>query len=110
MIRLIHNEIVKLINKKSFYIVTIIFILFCILTNIIYKTPLNSDVEEKINIEELKQENLTFDLDSEEDLIKYVDNLTTIKIEELKSIYFDKVSNYIINHFMYSYIYNYYDQ
>ena len=110
MIRLIHNEIVKLINKKSFYIVTIIFILFCILTNIIYKTPLNSDVEEKINIEELKQENLTFDLDSEEDLIKYVDNLTTIKIEELKSIYSDTVSNYIINHFMYSDIYDYYEQ
>ena len=38
------NELKKLLKKKSFYIVTFIFILFCILTNVIYKESGEKDV------------------------------------------------------------------
>ena len=59
MIRLIKGELKKIFHKKSFYIVSIIFILYCILTNVLYKNMnnlLNFDLYD-INIYSLEEEN-----------------------------------------------------
>ena len=109
MIRLMKNEIIKLLKKKSFYIVTFIFVLFCILTNIVYKTDLSVDDTQDVSIEELEEENLSLNLEDEEDLLLYVENLTRIRMEELKNDYSSNISVYLIEHFLYSYIYQVYE-
>ena len=72
MIRLMHNEIIKLINKKSFYIVTFIFVLFCVLTNIVYRTPLDNYDTVVVDIGALEEENASLNLNNSEDLLIYV--------------------------------------
>ena len=57
MLNLMENEIIKLLKKKSFYVVTIIFVFFCILTNVVYKTMPDLVVEEEIIVEDLMSEN-----------------------------------------------------
>ena len=109
MIRLMKNEIIKLLKKKSFYIVTFIFVLFCVLTNIVYKTDLSVDDTQDVSIEELEEENLSLNLEDEEDLLLYVENLTRIRMEELKNDYSSNISVYLIEHFLYSYIYQVYE-
>ena len=109
MIRLMHNEIVKLVKKKSFYIVTLIFILFCILTNVVYRTPFDNYYGEEVNVEDLKEENLTLNLNNSEDLLAYVENLTLIEMESLKDDYSSNVQIYLIDHFLYSSIYKMYE-
>ena len=109
MIKLIYNEIIKLVKKKSFYIVTFIFILFSILTNIVYNMPLEDEKAESINIETLEDENKSLDLSNSEDLLIYVDNLTKIAIEQLKNKYTSNIQEYLINHFLYNQIYQMYE-
>ena len=108
MIRLMHNELVKLVKKKSFYIVTFIFVLFCVLTNVVYKMPLEGEIV-SVDIEALKEENEALDLNNSEDLLAFVDHLTTIKLEELKNEYSSNVQEYLIDHFMYNTIYQMYE-
>ena len=109
MIRLMHNEIVKLINKKSFYIVTFIFILFCILTNVVYHTPFDNYDTEVVDIKALEEENASLNLNSSEELLIYVENLTTIEIERLKDKYSSNIQEYLIDHFLTSYVYQMYE-
>lgn len=103
------NEIIKLIKKKSFYIVTLVFVLFCILTNIVYKTPMTIYDTDEVNIQDLYDENQSLNLDDAQDLLIYVENLTTIKMEELKDQYPDSTSKYLIDHFLYSTIYQFFE-
>ena len=107
MLKLIENEIIKLLKKKSFYVVTIIFILFCILTNIVYKSDINSVLTEEIDISELQAENETLDLGNNEELLTYVENLTVIRIEELKREYPENV--YLIENNLYNTVYHMYE-
>lgn len=107
MLKLIENEIIKLLKKKSFYVVTIIFILFCILTNIVYKSDINSVLTEEIDISELQAENETLDLGNNEELLTYVENLTIIRIEELKREYPENV--YLIENNLYNTVYHMYE-
>ena len=61
MINLIKGEIKKIFHKKSFLVVTVIFILYCILVNVLYKTIDNSSPEDYlITIEKstLEEQNL----------------------------------------------------
>lgn len=109
MIRLMYNEIIKLIKKKSFYIVTVIFIFFCILTNVVYRTPFNNLEADNVDAEELKEENNALDLNNNDDLLLYVENLSKIETEELKNEYSSSVQKYLIENFLYSYIYNKYE-
>lgn len=109
MIRLMHNEIIKLINKKSFYIVTFIFVLFCVLTNIVYRTPLDNYDTVVVDIGALEEENASLNLNNSEDLLIYVENLTTMEMERLKDEYSSNVQEYLIDHFLYSYIYQMYE-
>ena len=109
LIRLMKNEIIKLLKKKSFYIVTLIFILFCILTNIVYQTSMDYVSIEEVDIEELIAMNEELDLTQDEDLLIYVENLTTIKMEELKKTYRSSVQEYLVDHFLYTPIYRFYE-
>ena len=109
MIRLMHNEIIKLINKKSFYIVTFIFVLFCVLTNIVYRTPLDNYDTVVVDIGALEEENASLNLNNSEDLLIYVENLTTMEMERLKDEYSSNVQEYLIDHFLYSYVYQMYE-
>lgn len=109
MIRLMKNELKKLLKKKSFYIVTFIFILFCILTNVIYKTGLDYVIDSDVNISELEQENEDLDLTSDEDLLIYVENLTMIEKEHLKKEYSSNIANYLIDNYLTTTIYNMYE-
>lgn len=78
MFNLIKNEFIKILKKKSFYIVTIIFILYAILTNFIYKEMNNINFFNEESISSLEEENKELDLSNEDDLNIYVDNLASI--------------------------------
>ena len=103
------NEIIKLLKKKSFYIVTFIFILFCVLTNVVYQTSLDFIDTDEISVEELEVENQELDLTNNDDLLVYVENLTMIRTEELKREYSSNVQEYLIDNFLYSTIYRMYE-
>ena len=109
MLNLMKNELIKLLKKKSFYVVTIIFVFFCILTNVVYKSMPDLVVEEEINVEDLMSENEELDLSNNEDLLVYVENLTRIRLEELKSEYPTNTEEYLIENNLYSTIYNMYE-
>lgn len=109
MIRLMKNEILKLVKKKSFYVVTFIFILFCILTNIVYQSSFDSIQEEEVDVEEIELENKELDLENNDDLLLYVENLTILKMEELKQEYSNSSADYLIDHFLYNTIYHMYE-
>ena len=108
VLRLLQNEIIKLLKKKSFYVVTIIFILFCVLTNIVYKSDVSTSSTE-VDPSTLEKENQRLDLTNSEDLLIYVDNLTTLKVEELKETYNSNTQAYLIANFLYQTIYNMYE-
>ena len=109
MLNLMKNEIIKLLKKKSFYVVTIIFVFFCVLTNIVYKSMPDLVIEEEINVEDLMRENEELDLNNSEDLLVYVENLTRIKIEELKKEYSLNTQEYLIENNLYTTIYHMYE-
>jgi len=50
LIRLIKAELKKLVHKKSFLIITVIFIAFCFLTNIIYKENYEDTLKKILSI------------------------------------------------------------
>ena len=105
MIRLVKNEVIKLLKKKSFYVVSIIFILFCILTNVVYQSSFDEVVVDEVSISELEEENEQLNLNDDAELAIYVDNLTTIEVERLKDEYSSSVQEYLIDHYLYSMIY-----
>lgn len=98
MIRLIKSELKKIFCKKSFYIVTILFILYAILTNVIYKEMNIYDINnERLDITEAENANRNLDLNNPDDLLLYVSNLTTIEIGKIDIN--SKTSNQIyLNH------------
>ena len=98
MIRLIKAELKKLVHKKSFLIITVIFIAFCFLTNIIYKENYE-DVINNVNIKELESYAQSLDTKNSEELLLYVKTKTDIEVEKLKKKY-DYKRNYIIDSFI----------
>lgn len=90
-------ELKKLFHKKSFYVVSIIFIAFCILTNVIYKNYDNMNyVYDDIDINELKNINATLNLNNREDVNEYVSNISTIEVAELKANFKNSTQLYLI--------------
>lgn len=84
MIRLIKAELKKILHKKSFFIVTILFIFYAILTNVIYdennKYDLNS---ERSDASEIEKHIKTLDINKLDDLEMYVQDLTLIEISKI---------------------------
>ncbi len=103
MIKLICAEVKKIFHKKSFFIVTIIFILYCLLTNIIYK-EMNNIIAIDDTLTQLENKNANLDLNKEEDLESFISNTTDIEIAKLKKEY-DTSMEYIIDHYLYNLIY-----
>lgn len=107
MIKLIKAELKKLFRKKSFLVVTIIFIGYAILTNVIYKNidSLSYNYMEN-DILELREINKSLNLDDEDDLLEYVSNLSIIEREELVENFDDKTSKYLVEEHLNELIYN----
>lgn len=84
MIRLIKAELKKILHKKSFYVVTILFILYALLTNVIYKDINKYSLnDEFVDTTELESEIKNLDINNPDDIPGYIFNLTTIEIEKL---------------------------
>lgn len=97
MIRLIKAEFKKIFHKKSFYVVTFLFLLYALLTNFIYKDMDDYYYEDDINnIAELEQENRNLDLNNSEDLLLYIDNLNIIETEKLIKNYSDNNQKHLV--------------
>ncbi len=103
MIKLINAELKKIFRKKSFLIVTIIFILYCILTNVIYKEMDTLLEMDDLSINELENINNSLNLNDKEDLEEYITNKTDIEISKLKDKY--KSMEIIIDKYLYNLIY-----
>lgn len=84
MIRLIKAELKKILHKKSFFIVTVLFLFYAILTNVIYndynKYDLNS---ERLNFSEIEKNIKNLDPNNPNDIEQYVRDLTTIEVGKI---------------------------
>ena len=95
MNNLIKNEIIKIVKKKSFYIILIVVLAYIVLSNIMYKYVYNSlntyeyYSESYINI--LKEEMSNLNLENQQDLDIYVGDKTELDTYELLKQY-DKES------------------
>lgn len=110
MIKLIKAELKKIFHKKSFYIVTILFILYAVLINFLYKNANSYVYEDTIDIQEYKDVNASLNLNKEEDVLEYISNLAIIKREELKNDCLSTNCEYIIDYFLYDLLYNAYEE
>ena len=103
MFNLIKAELKKIFRKKSFLIVTIIFILYCLLTNVIYKEMDNIlEVDETYYTDTNISNNL--DLTNQEDLEEYLNNKTKTEINDIKKNN-DSSMEYIIDNYLYNLVY-----
>ncbi len=103
MFNLIKAELKKIFRKKSFLIVTIIFILYCLLTNVIYKEMDNIlEVDETYYTDTNISNNL--DLTNQEDLEEYLNNKTKNEINDIKKNN-DSSMEYIIDNYLYNLVY-----
>ena len=83
MNRLIKAELKKILHKKSFYIVTILFILYALLTNVIYKDYNKYDLNsERLIATETEKHIKNLDPNNSDDLPRYVSDLTTIEVSK----------------------------
>ena len=90
MNNLVKNEIIKIVKKKSFYIILIVILAYIVLSNVMSKyvyTSINSDyyTEEYINI--LKEEIKNLNPESSEDVNIYISDKTEIETYELMKQY-----------------------
>lgn len=108
MINLIKNEFKKIFSKKSFYIVTILFLLFTILINAIYNDDAETFYAPDVNINELIEENKTLDLNNQDHLYTYVNNLTRIELDRLKKEFNDTNKEYLLDKYYQNELYSFY--
>lgn len=107
---LIKNELIKIFRKKSTYIILIIFFLFTILTNIIYKVMDKLEVTVDYNLSDEYIEYVKEDiknLNPQDNRQEYIQAKTEIDMYELYKKYdSDSWQAYIIKRDFYNYIYN----
>jgi len=102
---LVKAEFKKIFHKKSIYIVSLIFLLYCFLINDVYKSFNNYEYENNIDINEYIEINNSLDLNNRDDLIEYISNLSLIETEELKHKYETSSHMYLIDEYLYDLIY-----
>ena len=105
MINLIKGEIKKIFHKKSFLVVTVIFILYCILVNVLYKTIDNSSPEDYlITIEKstLEEQNLILNREKESELKTYLENKSLLELFDLRASYHSLNSKYLLDKYIYN--------
>lgn len=113
MINLIKAELKKIFHKKSFWVVTFIFILYSLLVNGIYKSMneefISNDTYSEMDIDiEYINERLGV-LDSNNKDEEFVDIMTDKELYELKQKYNTETEHYLIDTFVYELIYDYYN-
>ena len=110
MFKLIKTEFIKIFKKKSFLVVSLIFILYCLFTNLIYLS-INSGTlnDPALDIQELEIENNKLNLSNPDDLNQYVSNLTTIALTKYTEKYSHNTQKYLIEHYLKPVISNYYE-
>lgn len=106
MIKLIKAELKKIFHKKSFYIVSFIFILYALMINVVYKS-MDSQVirNESQSIEELEKINEGLDLNDNDALYEYITNITSIEIKKLEAKYPSNNAFYLINEYLFNIVY-----
>jgi len=110
MVKSIKAELNKILHKKGIYILTLIFILYTILTNVIYKNLSSYElISEDINIEEIIDINNSLDLNNKDDLLEYISNLEIIETINLKEKYNSNNQKYLIDNYLSDLIYQSYD-
>ena len=106
---LIKNEIIKVLKKKSFYVMLIIILGFIIFTNALYKYVYsnNKPYDNSQYISRLEEINKTLDLSNEDEAYEFIENKTEIEIYELtKDLDGDSWQYEIINDKARTLIYN----
>lgn len=84
MIRLIKAELKKILHKKSFFIVTIIFIFYALLINVIYNENNKYDINsEKQTIGEAEKNIKNLNPNNPEDIPRYISDLVSIEISNI---------------------------
>ena len=95
MNNLIKNEITKIIKKKSFYIMLIVFLAYIVLSNVMYKYVYNSTANYEYYsdsyAEILRQEMKNLNLENQQEVDIYIGDKTELDIYELLKQY-DKES------------------
>lgn len=104
MINLIKFEIKKILHKKSFYIITLIFILFAILTNVIYKENSNiyssSNYTESYDIAGAKENIKILNPNNPSDQYMYGYYKSIIETDDIIKRYPNKTQKYLINEYL----------
>lgn len=108
MLKLIKNEIKKIFSKKSFYIVTIIFVLYTFLISAIYANNIEGSYAPDTYVEDLIEENKNLDLSNKENLFIYANNSARIESNDLKKKYSSSTQIYLIENYVYNYLHEYY--
>lgn len=104
MISLLKAELKKIFKKKSFLVVTLIFIMYAFLVVFLYSSMANeAQVDNLIEIDarNLGDINSSLDLEREEDLEKYVDNISILELEDLRNNYQENNQKYLVDNFIY---------
>lgn len=89
MNNLVKNEIIKIVRKKSFYIILIVVLAYIVLSNVMYKYVYTSDYEyyDESYVENLKDRISSLNLDNQQDLDMYVNDKTELDTYELLKQY-----------------------
>ncbi len=89
MNNLVKNEIIKIVRKKSFYIILIVVLAYIVLANVMYKYVYTSDYEyyDESYVENLKDRISSLNLDNQQDLDMYVNDKTELDTYELLKQY-----------------------
>ncbi len=105
MLSLIKNEFIKIFKKRSFLIVTLIFILYALLTIFIYIDMNNERYLDDVDIKELENINKELDLTKEQDLNDYLLNISKIEAYKLKEKFKRTSTSYLVDNYLYDIIY-----
>lgn len=104
MINLLKAELKKIFKKKSFLVVTLVYIMYVFLVVFLYSS-MAKDIEVdnliEIDAKNLKEINSSLDLNNKDDLEVYVDNISLLELQDLRDKYQDNNQKYLLDNFIY---------
>lgn len=104
LINLIKAELTKILKKKSFLVVTIIFIMYAFLVSTLYKnmsTKKADDYLMEIDSQKIKEMNNNLDLEDHNNLTEYVNNISLLELADLRNKYPTNNQKYLLDNFVY---------
>lgn len=104
MINLLKAELKKIFKKKSFLVVTLVYIMYVFLVGFLYSS-MAKDIEVdnliEIDTKNLKEINGSLDLNDKDDLEVYVDNISLLELDALRNKYQENNQKYLLDNFVY---------